>query len=106
MVVLWTTNYADTIRYCEKLLPHLIIKKRQAGMLLEACKLIKTRTEARAGKLVEKGTKIYSEEDYSRLVKISITMNEGRQIERWRNAKGRNIAYYLDLVKRMFSKVD
>jgi hypothetical protein len=103
-MVLWTTNYADTIRYCEKLLPHLIIKKRQAGMLLEACQLIKTRNEERAGKWVEKGTKIYTEEDYSKLVKISTTMNEGRQIERWRNAKGRNIDFYLELVKRMFGK--
>ncbi|MGA2912548.1 MAG: LAGLIDADG family homing endonuclease [Methanoregula sp.] len=104
MMVLWTTNTADTIRYCEMLLPHLIIKKRQAGMLLEACKLIRTRTEERAGKFLGKGTKIYSEQDYQKLVEISTTMNEGRQIERWRNAKGRNKDYYLDLVRRMFAK--
>jgi len=104
-IVFWTTNVADTIRFCEMLIPHLLIKKRQAKMLLESCKLIKTKIEGRAGTFLQKGTKFYSKDDYYKLVEISTTMNEGLQIQRWRNAKGRNKDYYLDIVDRMYDEV-
>jgi hypothetical protein len=105
MMVLWTTSRNDTIMFCEKLIPYLIIKKRQAEMLLEGCKLMRNRFEERGGRFVQKGTKIYSKEDYIKLIEISTTMNKGRQIKRWREKRGRNKEYYLDLVGRLFDDV-
>jgi hypothetical protein len=102
MIVLWTTNYDDTIKFCEMLIPHLIIKKRQAKMLLEAAKLIKKRHESR-DTFMTKGTQIYSKADYTKLIEISTTMNQTTQVQRWRNAKGRNKDFYLAMLDTMYT---
>ena len=103
IVSFFTTRIDETIKLCEMLIPHLIIKKTQAEKLLCVCNLMRLRLD-NSGKFRQKTTEIYTKEDMQKIIITATTMNKGLQSTRWRETKGRNTDYYLELVDKMYGQ--
>ena len=99
----YTTNLTDTSKVCKVVIPFLKLKKEQATKLLKVCNLMKSKKSQRYCKGFQTSSMdIYSKAEMTDIIIIATTMNEGTQMNRFRNAKGRDTHYYLKKLNQIY----
>lgn len=98
-----TTNVEDCLKVAKIVVDLLYQKGRQARGFIEVCNMIKGGKNRRSGINMYGGQKIYSKEEMIKMVKIAITLNEGMQMNRWRESQSRDIDHYLQKIEEIYS---
>jgi hypothetical protein len=105
MVRWMTTKLDETVNVAATVLPLLHLKKSQCEKLLIVARVMQGHQDRRYIKgpttsLID----IYSKDELQMIVKTATTMNAGRQNTKYRDTKGRNTDYYLELVDKMYGQ--
>lgn len=94
-----TTNWNDTIKVTELILPHLRLKKQKAVLFLEACKLFRGSCEGQ-GKFDKLNGPARDKDILLKVAKIATSLNYDRQTKRYRNYK--NYEYWEKIINELY----